>query len=263
MQERVRAAQNRQRARLGLPPITGNLIKCYLQLRFPFTTAVLITDEEISLPTPTPGETAKEEKKKQKLVNRLMKQKMAEEQRETERKLHVRPWDKGKDKVSGKQFKRHGNYSSSDEDDEAWSYKPEKEPMSQQQWNEMKRSERNTEFAPPPTASHNSSNSYEQKSFVSPSSSSFNRVPHKPFVVRHTANYEETTQDSESERRGAEFAPPSVYDDSELSFRPKKPKTDQLENSIAAGLRFLREQSDKSDIGTTKNKSKWTTKSDY
>lgn len=218
------------------------------------------------MPTPTPQETAKEEKKKQKLENRLQKQKMVDEQRETERKQHIRPWDKGKEKVSSNQFKRQGNDSSSDEDEEAWSYKPEKEPMSQQQWNEMKRSERNREFAPPPTASHNSSYNYEQKAFAPPpSSSSFNRLPHKPFVVRHTANYvyEETTQDSESERRGAEFAPPSVYDDSELSFRPKKPKTDQLENSIAAGLRFLREQSDKSDIGTTKNKSKWTTKSDY
>lgn len=217
------------------------------------------------MPTPTPRETAKEERKKEKLANKLMKQKIAEEQRETERKLHIRPWDKGKDKVSSKQFKRQGNDSSSDEDEEAWSYKPEKEPMSQQQWNEMKRSERNAEFAPPSTALHNSSNSYEQKSFVPTASSSFTRVPHKPFVVRNTANYvyEETTQDSESGRGGAEFAPPSVYDDSELSFRPKKPKTDQLENSIAAGLRFLREQSDKSDIGPTKNKSKWTSKSDY
>lgn len=234
-----------------------------MPIGFSFITAILITDEEI--PTPTPQETVKEEKKKEKLANRLRKQKMAEEQRETERKLHIRPWDKGKDKVSSNQFKRQGNGSSSDEDKEAWSYKPEKEPMSQQQWNEMKRSERNTEFAPPPTASYKSSNSYTQKSFVPPPSSSFNQVPHKPFVVRNTAHYvyEETTQDPESERRGAEFAPPSVYDDSELSFRPKKPKTDQLENSIAAGLRFLREQSDKSDIGTTKNKSKWTTKSDY
>lgn len=217
------------------------------------------------MPEPTAREIAKEEKKKTKLANKLMKQKIAEDRRETERKQHMRPWDKGKDKVGSKDFKRHGNDSSSDDDEEAWSYKPEKEPMSQQQWNELKRSERNTDFAPPPTSSHSVSSSYERKSFVPPTSTSFNRVPHKPFVVRNTANYvyEETTHDAESERRGAQFAPPSVYDDSELSFRPKKPKTDQLENSIAAGLRFLREQSDKSEIGPTKNKSKWTTKSDY
>ncbi|KAL5274209.1 CCDC174 family protein [Megaselia abdita] len=111
---RVRAAKNRQRARLGLPPLEDD-------------------------PTPEGEEGSKEEtreerKQRKKDEKRKRRKENEESARADQRKNHVRPWDYNKDSGSGSS---------------KWQYKPDVEPMSQDQWNEMKRNERNSEFAPP------------------------------------------------------------------------------------------------------------------
>lgn len=111
--ERVRAAKNRQRARLGLPPL----------------------EEE---PTPEVDEESKEESKEEKKQRkkdekRKRKKENEESAKSEQRKNHIRPWDYNKESCNSSK----------------WQYKPDKEPMSQEQWNEMKRNERNTDFAPP------------------------------------------------------------------------------------------------------------------
>lgn len=112
--DRVKAAKARQRARLGLPP------------------------EEEAEKVPEVGrdelyDTA-EEKKRAKAEGKAKKKKEKEERkREKEREKHVRPWDEGKEQDA----------------DHEWKPTKEWRVMSQEEWNEMKRSERIGEFAPP------------------------------------------------------------------------------------------------------------------
>ncbi|XP_058822462.1 coiled-coil domain-containing protein 174 [Topomyia yanbarensis] len=111
--DRVKAAKARQRARLGLPP----------EEEEPQTEA---KDEELYDTTA--------EKKRLKAEAKEKKNKEKEEKkRNRERLKHVRPWDEGK------------------ELDEQSEWKPAREwhVMSQEEWNEMKRKERISEFAPP------------------------------------------------------------------------------------------------------------------
>lgn len=112
--ERVRAAKNRQRARLGLPPLEEELIP----------------DSRID---ELKEESKDERKKRKKDEKRKRRKEMEESEKSEQRKSHVRPWDCNKVEI--------GNSNK-------WQYKPDKEPMTQDQWNEMKRNERNSEFAP-------------------------------------------------------------------------------------------------------------------
>ncbi|XP_070493336.1 coiled-coil domain-containing protein 174 isoform X2 [Chironomus tepperi] len=61
-------------------------------------------------------------------------------QREMERKRHIRPWDKGK--LTGEK------HSDESDDEESWAPKREKFVMSQDEWIEKQRIQRNNEFAP-------------------------------------------------------------------------------------------------------------------
>ncbi|XP_030754066.1 coiled-coil domain-containing protein 174 [Sitophilus oryzae] len=100
MAARIKAARNRTRARLGLPP-----------------------EEDTSSDVPSnnkPDENKEVSEEKEKDTDSET-QKIAEEKR----KRHVRPWDIGKEGLK------------------------EHYVMSQNEWNEKQRQERNTEFAPP------------------------------------------------------------------------------------------------------------------
>uniref|UniRef100_W8BN91 Coiled-coil domain-containing protein 174 n=1 Tax=Ceratitis capitata TaxID=7213 RepID=W8BN91_CERCA len=120
--DRVLAAKNRQRARLGLPP--------------------LAKDEEKEKAEGGAEET-KEERKARKRAEKLKrKQDELEKERELERQKHVRPWDKEKELTDS------SNVTEDLSKELHWAYKPERLPMSQEQWNEKKRAERVTEFAP-------------------------------------------------------------------------------------------------------------------
>ncbi|XP_058451477.1 coiled-coil domain-containing protein 174 [Malaya genurostris] len=111
--DRVKAAKARQRARLGLPPEEE---------------AEETEDKDEELYDTTA------EKKRLKAEAKAKRRKEREERkRDHERQKHVRPWDAGK------------------ELDEQSEWKPAREwyVMSQEEWNEMKRKERISEFAPP------------------------------------------------------------------------------------------------------------------
>lgn len=245
-------------------------------------------------------------------AKRVRKAAAEAERRAAERLQHIRPWDKGKDGVrstsdAGARAEK-GNGDSDDDSDGTvkppteWAYKPEREPMSQEQWNELQRAERRSEFAPivdlpiddpmpateygfqarsttkrkaPPAAAMAPDINITARTAANP----FN----KPFVRR---NVEPDRNDSDqgdvsdevdynieppgaSEHRPAEFAPPATfeyYGPSGAGSASKQSRPNpgmvarQLENSIEAGLRFLRDQSDKSMVGT---KEKWSSNAGY
>lgn len=218
--ERVRAAKNRQRERAGLPRLEDDPL-----------------EEEI-----------KEKKERRAEEKQKRKEREREEQLEAEirrnakkRRQHLRPWDKDKDGGHG--------YSSDDDQNESkpeeWSYKPEREPMSQAQWNAMQRDVRNQEFAPPSSTATR----------FGETDSGFGAV--RAARVRRNVDADVTPEPSLSEA-SASSASYDYYNNFKLP--PKKTGSGDLEQNIAAGLRFLREQADKS---TLNNKHTWTQKADY
>ncbi|EGK97629.1 AGAP001231-PB [Anopheles gambiae str. PEST] len=132
--DRVKAARARQRARQGLPPEEDEDSSKQQQ-----------TEASDQLYDPV------EERRKRKAEEKQRKRKEKEERRrERERADHVRPWDEGKEQ---------------NPDDKEWVPAKEKFILSQHEWNDLKRSERIAEFAPPPveTASTARSRSWTQK----------------------------------------------------------------------------------------------------
>ncbi|XP_023295296.2 coiled-coil domain-containing protein 174 [Lucilia cuprina] len=260
--ERVLAAKNRQRARLGLPPLEK-----------------VEVNEKKENSEDKPAET-KEERKARKKAEKLERKKLKEEEeRERERQNHIRPWDKEKEGVALQ------NANNTQETEEDWQYKPEKEPMTQEQWNEYKRNERINEFAPPPTATNTTQDKpLKRTNFKSSSSNlypntNYNNVPppeidsgfskyqsSKKSKTFKRRSYAETTQTLEEDspstsKTGVCIPPPSNLEDFPLPSHNKKPKTSyELEKSIEAGLRFLRNNCDKEMPAT---KSSWTAKADY
>lgn len=208
--------------------------------------------------------TEEEEKLKMDEIASLIRIK-EEKKRDEVRKSHVRPWDEGKSKA-----KNYDTDSDDSDDNKEWEPKREYEPMSQQQWNEKKRSERSSDFAPPVlesnipkkpketlTYSHEISedaiNSYLQAQRLEKSLIFTSKA--KPQFKRK--NYEAASNSVEDE-----LLPPKVpkLDTPTTSVPFPEVSNDQLEKSIAAGLRFLRDQSDKGDI---KNKNIWASRKEY
>lgn len=249
--ERVLAAKNRQRARLGLPPLEKDE-----------ETDHKIVDEKLHL--------TKEERKARKKAEKLeRKRKIDEEEREKERQAHVRPWDAEKDGV--KSLTQVG------EGEEEWQYKPELEPMTQEQWNEYKRNERTAEFAPLPEKHPKRTN------FRSTPHTFYNNVPpptelfeepasafsmyqsskkkQKAFKRRNFEEPRENEDDSvDTAKAGVCIPPPSNLEDFYLPSNSKRTKsTHDVETSIEAGLRFIRNNCKK--LPATKNS--WTAKADY
>ncbi|XP_013119502.2 coiled-coil domain-containing protein 174 [Stomoxys calcitrans] len=250
--ERVFAAKNRQRARLGLPPLEK---------------------EEEPEETEEKLQETKEERKARKKAEKLERKRLKEEEeKERERQEHIRPWDQEKEGVKGK------TTNGEDEAQGEWQYKPEREPMTQEQWNEYKRNERNSEFAPPPdiplkrtnfrsthnTAFYNNVPPPNMMGYEEPMPSMFNMYQssskkEKTFKRR---NYEGPMEElPEKAREGVCIPPPSNLEDFFLPSHSKRPKTTkEVENSIEAGLRFIRDNCDKQMPAT---KSSWTAKADY
>lgn len=262
--ERVLAAKNRQRARLGLPPLEKE----------EYSKQKEVTEEK-------PSE-SKEERRARKKEEKLAKKKLKEEQeREKERLNHIRPWDQNKEGLQGE----HSTKEKGDNIEEEWQYKPEREPMTQEQWNEYKRNERINEFAPPPLPTVEKP--LKRTNFKSTTDTqtdiNYHNVPppeldsgfskyqstkkSKTFKRR---NYNDTALDQEDDKlkftstssgAGVCIPPPSNLEDFHLPSHNKKPKTAfELEKSIEAGLRFLRNNCDKEMPAT---KSSWTAKADY
>lgn len=108
--------------------------------------------------------------------------------------------------------------------------------------------------------SRSSSNVSKHKSFASSNSFASHRNK-KPFVRRNEEN--RVTADDDEPVRHPEFAPPATfeyYGPSSSTQKPVRIKPEQLESSIEAGLKFLREQSDKDTHST---KMKWASNAGY
>lgn len=226
--ERVRAAKNRQRERLGLPRLEDD----------------------------RKHEMTEEKKERRAEEKRKRKEREKEDQLEAEirknakkRKQHLRPWDKDKE-----DSKCHSSDDDSEEGTaDEWKYKPEREPMSQEQWNAMQRDVRNQEFAP---VSNVSARFDGSSNTSSTSNISFAGV-RAPRIRRNldSSNSPSETMIPEANATSSTY---DYYNNFKVPANP--PGKGDLQQSIAAGLRFLRDQSDK---GTTSNKHTWTQKADY
>ncbi|EDV48639.1 coiled-coil domain-containing protein 174 [Drosophila erecta] len=251
--DRVLAAKNRIRARKGLPPISK---EDYLR-------------EEQRIKDESAAETAEREREEQEKKAAIERKKEKEEaELEELRKEHVRDWDKDKPGVA-----KRRDSDSPEPPEEEWKYKAERLPMSQEEWNEKQRAQRQAEFAPMPEP-------------VSLKRSNFSSMPPPPPSVWNSGqepefhNFHSTRQEKKFQRRsysaynedeadeqpstssrgmGAAIPPPVGLDDRAPPAKKSKSQAD-LERSIEAGLRFLRENCDKGVLG---NKATWTSKADY
>ncbi|XP_068155379.1 coiled-coil domain-containing protein 174 [Drosophila tropicalis] len=250
--DRVLAAKNRIRARNGLPPISK---------------------EEVAKETEMSNK--KEERKKEKHAKQQKEQDQKREEEEAERerirKDYVRDWDKDK-----KGLMEQRKPTNDDQDEEVpWEYKAERLPMSQEQWNEKQRALRPKEFAPPKEI--DSSAPPKRTNFTSeplplrtlynrcePEFSNFHSTKQEKHMQRRnylaaTAEEEKYDEVSTSAQWGAAIPPPSDLDLEPSSSKRHKTEND-LERSIEAGLRFLRNNCDKNALS---NKATWTAKADY
>lgn len=255
MANRVKAAKARVRARLGLPEeveeeqkgefLEENSLPIFISVhRIDRLLVSFFTDENLYDAT---------DKTKEKQEAAAKKKAEIEKAKERERKKYVRPWDKSK--LSSK----HRSSSSSSESDEEKEWKPQSERhvMTQEEWNEKQRKERKQEFAPMNFVKSkevfNMNNDFEEpnKTLFFSSSKKFKR-----------RNQEVETKTQEMPRTGgAAIPPPPTFEyfgpSTSKQKRPSLNTNPNLEASISAGLKFLREQVDKG------NKHKFTAASDY
>lgn len=113
--------------------------------------------------------------------------------------------------------------------------------------------------------SRSSSNAAKHKSFASSKPIDNQQRNKKPFVRRHTENVVSDEEiDEPAEVRRSEFAPPATFEyyGPTASGAKRTPgiRPAQLESSIEAGLKFLRQQSDKDTVST---KMKWASNAGY
>lgn len=242
---RVKLAKARVRERLGLPPEEEK------------------PAEEENLYDVTDKKREKEEE-----AARLKAEE--EKQKERERQKHIRPWDKHK--ISSK--KRRSTSESDDEDDDEAEWKPQRERhvmsqgelfcpfamflffvklfnFSSDEWNEKQRMERQQEFAPISSSFVRAETTYNPNNYEEEDKSLF---------FSSAKTFKRRNQSPETVQRGAAIPPPATFE----YFGPstsKQPKAHQpqanLEASISAGLKFLREQVDKG------NKHKWSAANEY
>ncbi|XP_016950988.1 coiled-coil domain-containing protein 174 [Drosophila biarmipes] len=253
--DRVLAAKNRIRARNGLPPISKEQYE----------------REEQQKKAESAAEAAEREREEQEKKAAIEKAKAKKEaELEELRKDHVRDWDKDKPGV------RKRRDSDGDESpEEEWNYRAERLPMSQEEWNEKQRAQRQKEFAPmpeqvplkrsnfssmppPPSQSWHSGQEPEFHNFHS-------TKQEKKFQRRNYTTYQEDNYDEEPgtsvHGQGAAIPPPPGLHLSSPPPAAKRAKSQaELERSIEAGLKFLRENCDKGVMG---NKATWTAKADY
>lgn len=212
------------------------------------------TDPEVTT------ETEQNEKELTLEVEEKIENTKEEEKKELKRKQHVRPWDMGKEGV-----KKHYEYT-------------------QEEWINKKRSERPSEFAPPTafrknfnskmvpeavssdsdrtlffstkkqnkeTTSHSTSrrnlNYYKESTEFTPTPivNECEEIPPEPSYSSDLV-YSDDSND-EIRGKGVEIAPPPTFDyygPSETKRTKTEHKKENLEDSIAAGLKFLREQAE-------------------
>ncbi|KAF5270394.1 hypothetical protein FQR65_LT05582 [Abscondita terminalis] len=221
LQARAKAARNRKRARMGLPP------------------------EEDLPETVVPME---EPKIDEALVKQVEEQKQIEKEKDHLRKKHVRPWDIGK-----KGVKEHYEYTQ-----EEWVDKKRKErpkdfapPRSYKSDNTIEKNYRRI-------SDKEKTDSDEEINHFKPNNANFKPTPIvNECELESNDENDRLLQDYNNEininennkRRGAEIPPPSTFDYYGPSSSTKKSKHN-LVDSISAGLQFLRQQSERKESST-------------
>ncbi|CAO1387292.1 unnamed protein product [Diamesa hyperborea] len=239
--DRVKAAKQRVRAKLGLPP----------------------EEEQTQVDDKLYD---KEDEKKEREEEQKRVQIEKEKLREIERKRHVRPWDKAKN------YSKHSSSDESDSyDNREWEPRKEYQPMSQEQWNEKQRVERKQEFAP----KYETFVRPKENDVIEPNCNDYYDDRDGSQLLENEREEKSlffTTKSKTFKRRNAEVAEDSMKDDDVIanndeascskSFKSAElPPTKTIESSIAAGLKFLRKQSDKDVL--PKNKNKWCSTNEY
>lgn len=284
--DRIFAAKNRQRARLGLPFLTLEEFEAQqIEAKKSEVIDDAMAKKEENVPKSKSSEKNEEEL-----------QLLDEKRRE-----HLRPWDIGKSEQS-----IYGGSTTELDEETKWEYKPEKTVMSQYEWNENKRTERNPEFAPPQRSAAGSSSKFKsnevpKSSYDVPKTSrdipktsydipkSSYDLPKSSYDIPKTLYAEPKTSVSSERADDHEHRFKKPYrkrayvdddnDDDSSSFSSNYPTHNQKQTediykpsgsntsdqpgliaSIDAGLQYLREQSDKNKLGT---KSAWVTKTTY
>lgn len=270
---RTRAAKNRKRVRLGLPPEEENGIKIaqffsdLIQLNF------IISEEETTNATETEqDESAEQQKTPEELA--------LEKEREVMRQKHIRPWDYGKEGV-----KEHVEYTQED-----WVHKQRKErkeefappssyiedknslyftskKVSKTKEKEHKRDGFYIDTSRPPPKINNPSkrktNPYKTEEHQDlPKTKKFDPKPIDDECIDFDDEQNELMKDylvykekSEAEERGrgVEVAPPPTFEYYGPSgSKRSKPQVKKvlIEDSISAGLQFLRQQAEKKKTST-------------
>ncbi|CAG9854937.1 unnamed protein product [Phyllotreta striolata] len=228
---RLKAARNRKRARMGLPP-------------------------EEDEPEPTDKQSEEAEKPEE--------QKVTEDDKERERLLsearknHVRPWDVGKEGVKEREVMSQKEWVEKQRKERPKEFAP---PSTSRKdfrsrvnaGNEDMDINKSLKFT---TKKHSNSETVYDKSCVEEScSSSMQPVPIHDLDVsndediskRYEGDKKKNTSSSysDTERRGVEIAPPTTYDyygPSQSKVRRTDVKQPNIHDSIEAGLKFLRKQ---------------------
>ncbi|XP_071448753.1 coiled-coil domain-containing protein 174 [Hetaerina americana] len=255
MAARLKAARARKRAREGLPPEPDGDEETAVEGTVEDDTVTMWPDcKAVEM---VKAEEEERERRKAKIEG-------AEEKRRKrleKRPLPVRPWDIGKEGVSGAT-----------------------DPMSQEEWVKKKREERQDEFAPPPeynyedtassedlmatdsgwSASHLRATSKKSLSFGGNSRGSNKwkkgnvNAKHIPLDATH-GNIDKQLNDEASierkgvERRGPEIAPPTTFEyygpsTSKQKLQPtKRISQTSLDDAISAGLSYIRQQAEERD----------------
>lgn len=173
-----------------------------------------------------------------------------EKQKEKKRKQHVRPWDKGKEGVK------------------------ERREYTQEEWVEKQRKERKAEFAPPTSfqrstrkeSVENDDDDYDTsskslyfstkkfdfskgktKETINPYKRNNDSTEHRTPIVNELSDDDNDDVMDERRGKGVEIAPPPTFDyygAGSAKKQKKEHKKENLEDSISAGLKFLREQAE-------------------
>ena len=179
------------------------------------------------------------DKKKEKEKAAAEKKAEIEKVKERERQKHIRPWDKSK--ISSKNRR---STSESESDEKEWKPEKERHVMSQSEWVEKQRKDRKQEFAPVNFVKSNEV--FNPHDDEEPNKTLFFTTTKK--FKRRNQEVESVTEPKVSMHQGAAIPPPATFD----YYGPTSSKQHRhasqavnLDASISAGLKFLRDQVDK------------------
>lgn len=205
----------------------------------------------------------KEDEKKERVEEQKRIQIEKEKQREIERKRHVRPWDKAKNFTT-----QHSSDDESDSNNKRdWEPRREYQPMSQEQWNQKQRIERKQEFAPNYDTFVKSKDNNDviiEQCYDDRDGSLIlenERIEKSLFFTTKTKTFKRRNADVSEEMMEGNDVIPSEASCSKSFRSSEQPPPKTIESSIAAGLKFLRKQSDKDVL--PKNKNKWCSTNEY